>query len=423
MNPILESRFYIPDVEARQWDDGKVYLYGSMDISGNNAYCSQEYAVFESVDMKSWTVHPQSFTSRQVHDVCSRESALYAPDCEKINGRYCLFYCQENKREGVAFSERPEGPFRNARSIIPADGDGIDPAILVDDDGSLYYFWGQMHAKGGRLDLETGTIIPETLTYNILTEEEHGFHEGISIRKRNGIYYLVYSDISRGRPTCLGYATSLNPLGPYKKGGIIIDNTGCDPKSWNNHGSICEINQEWYVFYHRATHNSYFSRQVCAERIHFNEDGSIDEVEMTTQGIEEPLDALKMLDAYRACQLQGTCYVDEYKDEQRCYEYVANLCPGDRLIYKYLDFAAAPDKILLEASCKAAGLIVEVFLDDENEPVARIQINRTSGQHEFVRFYSSVNRDIIGVHSLSLRICGKKNAAGALKSICFIQSE
>ena len=80
--------------------------------------------------------------------------------------------------------------------------------------------------------------------------------------------------ISRGRATCLDYATSISPLGPFEKGGILIDNTGCDPQSWNNHGSINEFNGQWYVFYHRSSQGSKFNRRVCVEPITFRADGS-----------------------------------------------------------------------------------------------------------------------------------------------------
>lgn len=89
------------------------------------------------------------------------------------------------------------------------------------------------------------SIDPSTLCTNLINEAEHGFHEGASIRKRNGIYYLVYTDISRGRATCLSYTMSHSPLGPFEKKGVIIDNTGCDPQTWNNHGSIAEFNGRW----------------------------------------------------------------------------------------------------------------------------------------------------------------------------------
>ena len=425
MNPILPPQFYIPDVEARQWDDGIVYLYGSCDKCGESSYCSQEYHVFGSGDMKHWIVYPQSFQSKYVHRPQSKEVPLYAPDCEKIGDRYCLFYCQEHGEEGVAYSDAPYGPFRGARGIEPADTDGIDPAIFIDDDGSLYYFWGQYHAKVGKLDLESCRIIPETVTENILTEEEHGFHEGISIRKRNGIYYMVYSDISRGRPTCLGYATSDRPLGPYKKGGIIIDNTGCDPKSWNNHGSIAEINKKWYVFYHRSTHNGYFNRQVCVEPIFFHENGSIDEVEMTTQGAEGPLDCRKPLEAYRACRMEGSCYIDDYRDGEQCCEYIAHFRVGDAVTYKYLYFSDFTFRIFLEASSVVENCAVKVYLDDrEEEILARVVLKRTNGKFDFQTVSADFpGEKINGIHSLHLKLEGGEDAVVCLKTIWFAVKE
>ena len=118
----------------------------------------------------------------------------------------------------------------------------------------------------------------------ILTEDRDGFHEGISIRKRNGIYYLVYADSSRGRPTCLGYAMSDKPLGPlYEKKGLSLIIQDVIRQAGTNHGSIEEYQGKWYVFYHRSSHNSEFSRRVCVEEIFFEEDGTIREVLMTSQ--------------------------------------------------------------------------------------------------------------------------------------------
>ena len=130
----------------------------------------------------------------------------------------------------------------------------------------------------------------DSLQTAILTEQEHGFHEGACMRKRNGIYYIVYTDISRGKATCLSYAMSDKPLGPYKKGGVIIDNMYCDPQTWNNHGSIEEFKGQWYIFYHRSSQNSFTSRRMCVEKIYFNEDGTINEVEMTSMGASSPID-------------------------------------------------------------------------------------------------------------------------------------
>ena len=179
------------------------------------------------------------------------------------------------------------------------------PPVLVDDDDQVYYYWGQFHLRGAELPPDLHAIQPETLQTNLLNEAEHGFHEGASIRRHNGIYYLVYADISRGKPTCLAYATSLSPLGPFTKRGIIIDNIGCDPETWNNHGSIAAFNGQWFVFYHRSSQASMFNRRVCVEPIHFNGDGTIDEVAMTTQGAGAPLPPTQPIEEWRACLLNG----------------------------------------------------------------------------------------------------------------------
>jgi beta-xylosidase len=77
------------------------------------------------------------------------ERMLFAPDAIESNGSYYLYFCLSDGSEGVARSDRPEGPFRDAVRL-PATG--IDPAVFVDDDGAAYYYWGQIHAHGARLN-------------------------------------------------------------------------------------------------------------------------------------------------------------------------------------------------------------------------------------------------------------------------------
>jgi len=147
-------------------------------------------------------------------------------------------------------------------------------------------------------------IDESTIKKDVLTESEHFFHEGGFMVKRNGVYYFIYADISRAnRPTSIGYATSLSPMGPYSYGGVIIDNDHCDPGVWNNHGSIVEFKGQWYVFYHRSTHGSNTMRKACVEPIYFTPEGRIKEVEMTSQGAGKPLHAASKIEAEMACLL------------------------------------------------------------------------------------------------------------------------
>ena len=72
----------------------------------------------------------------------------------------------------------------------------------------------------------------------------------------------------------------------------------------NNHGSIIQIGEDWYIFYHRHTDGTNFSRQGCIEKIFFCEDGSIPQAEMTSCGANGgPLEGKGEYPAYLACSL------------------------------------------------------------------------------------------------------------------------
>lgn len=364
MNPILEMKYFIPDVEARVWLDGRMYLYGSCDISKHNTYCSNKYYVFSSDDLINWTNHGICYSSDKAN--WGADNLLYAPDCIYKNGKYYLYFCMSDNSEGVATSLQPFGPFVDTKKIDLANENFIDPAVFLDDDGQGYYYWGQFNLHGAKLKENMIEINIDTMLTNIINEKEHGFHEGASIRKRNGIYYLLYTDTSRGKATCLAYAISKNPLGPFEKKGIIIDNIGCDKETWNNHGSIAEFNGQWYIFYHRSSQGTRFNRRVCVEPIYFNEDGTIDEVEMTTQGIQQPLNAEMDIDAYRACLLSGEIKTEVFKQNanEEYYEYLCDIEDNNWAAYKYINFDEGIKTFVATVSSLKSDMYIEIRLDN-----------------------------------------------------------
>ncbi len=372
-NPILPKEKFTPDVEARVFN-GRMYLYGSNDEAVGQSYCSDRYYVYSSCDMKEWKEEGISFTSAQAHRATEKQMALYAPDCIRKNGTYYLYYCQPDGSEGVAQSNYPAGPFSGARAVEGADGSGIDPAVFIDDDGQAYFYWGQFRLKAAKLHKTMYKILPETLQKQLIDEAGFGFHEGASIRKRNGIYYLIYTDISRGKATCLSYATAKSPLGPFQKGGIILDNIGCDPNVWNNHGSIAEFGGQWYVFYHRASMGTEYNRRVCVEKIFFEEDGRIQEVRMTTQGAGDPVDPQQRMEAYRACEMNGTVHTMQETTEGRTHEYLCHIEDGDWMAYRYFRFARPMKQIKMMAGAEG-GAVIEVRLDaPEGEKIGECMI-------------------------------------------------
>ena len=101
----------------------------------------------------------------------------------------------------------------------------------------------------------------------------------------------------------------------FKYGSVIISNNDMGIGTYkpadmpayyggNNHGSIVQIGDNWYIFYHRHTNGTNYSRQACAERIKVLEDGSIPQVELTSCGLNGgPLVGKGEYATYIACNL------------------------------------------------------------------------------------------------------------------------
>lgn len=392
-NPILPLEHHIPDAEAHVMPDGKLYLYGSYDAC-KKEYCSNYYRVAYTADLKEWSVTahktlegtdipwfrddvaielpvtPYALKMRAEMEQDSEKdyvgvkqkrempAPLYAPDCAEKEGKYYLYFCMSDNSEGVAVSDYPAGPFLNPKRL-PCEG--IDPAVFVDEDGSAYYYWGQFSAKGVKLNPDMTSFKESQVHDGILTEEEHYFHEGFSMRKIGNLYYAVFADISYGKPTSLGYATAESPLGPFSYRGVIINNEGCDPSTWNNHGSIECFNGQWYVFYHRSSQNSNIHRRVCMEPIEILPDGTIPEVQMTSQGAGRPFQIGEWIAGYQACELSGSCYIQAEEELQT--EYLGNFRREDTAIFRYVELPTEALKLKVNCIGKAR---VEVLLDGKS---------------------------------------------------------
>lgn len=415
-NPICPQGLNIADPTARVWADGKLYVYGSRDES-LDYYCSYDHWVLSSSDLINWEYTPNVFASKGKYDQISwNDLALYAPDAMYRNGKYYLYYCQPGGQEGVATSNSPTGPFTNPKEIYLKNKNQIDPAVFIDDDGQAYYMWGQFQAKIAKLKPNMTEIDTTTIVDNLITEKEHFFHEGIFMIKRNGIYYLVYADMSRkGMPTCIGYATSKSPLGPFKYGGVIVDNDGCDPANWNNHGSIVEFKGKWYVFYHRTTNGVINSRKACIEPIGFNQDGSINEVEMSSQGAGKPLDAFSKIEAERACLMFGNVRI-EYLSFDKTNplnpsnnDQLGKIKNKDWAAYKYIDFGAGAKTVSVCVAPGAKPGKIQFKLDNVwGAPIGTLEIPGGGDAKTFTTLSTNINL-AKGVHSLYIDFTAHEN--------------
>lgn len=403
-NPIVPTGSYMADPSAHQWKDGKVYVYGSRDES-KRYYCSPHYDVMVSDDMVNWKMVRDAFSTVAPHDeVPYSDRMLYAPDCIEKDGKFYLFYCLEGggDDEGTAVADSPIGPFKDGKIVKGARQ--IDPSVFIDDDGQAYMTWGQFECKMAKLKPNMREIDPQTIQTAVITEKEHHFHEGSQLIKRNGIYYLIYADISRrGRPTSLGYATATSPFGPYTYRGVIIDNFGSDPVAWNNHGSLVEVNGQWFVFYHRPTDESVMMRKACVEPITFNADGTIDEVEMTTQGAAGPLNPFKEMEAERACYLTGHVRVHQDAMGNEMLDQIRN---DDTAAYKYFNFDRTPTTMTISVRPTKGGTI-HVYANNLSRPhLCTFKVPASDGK-QVLQLTQKIMHKLVGKHPVFFRFNGE----------------
>jgi len=398
-NPLVPEGMFLADPAVRMAADGTLYAIGSVDVEPDG-YCSTRYAVLASRDQGlTWTWHPDVFSSAGEGDaVPYNDRVLFAPDWLSGPDGWTLYYCQPDRvnAEGVASAPGPLGPFTGGEPLPTLSYPEIDPAVFRDDDGSVYYLWGQFSVKMARLMPDGRSLDSNSLVMDLLTEREHGFHEGVSMAKRNGRYYLVYAYMGRAdRPTGLAWAWSKQPFGPYAFGGVIIDNDGCDPGTWNNHGCIAPLDasgERWAVFYHRSTQNSASMRKACAEPISFDADGYIAEVPMTSQGLGPPLPAVRRLEARLACLLHGDGHIgalpvaeqDAPSDQSEPQGASSLPLPGegliglghrDRAAFKYIAFANDVDSVRLRVLAPDANATLLLRLDQPwGAVIARVEV-------------------------------------------------
>ena len=496
-NPYLPLWEHIPDGEPYVFEDpdnpGKyrVYVYGSHD-NLRTAYCGLDQVVWSAPveDLSRWRYDGVIFESRtdangNLLNGEGKGDLLYAPDVavktDPQTGKktYYLYpNTQNGGRQGtVAKADRPDGPFSicNWSKTNPQETEGVlrfDPAVFVDDDGRVYGYWGFQESFGAELDPETmatvkpGTQIVKGMITHLHEEGEFRFFEASSIRKIKDKYVFIYSRWTKDgefglKDTnyTLAYAYSDNPLGPFVYGGTIIDARARDTDlqgnpiftatpTGNTHGSIAEIEGQWYVFYHRQSGTDEFARQAMVAPITVDvTEGPggkvvISEGEYTSEGFQlGGLDPLQRYSAGIACYYTGPggatndypnfLYTGSYVQAQYLedgveptsledvydlsvnHNPVVNNTSGSVVGYKYFNFDALSHKrwitLRLQVVPKGVSGRIEVIADSPWKEkggilLGRVKINKRKHQ-EMTELKVRVRkaRKLKGKHALYLR--------------------
>lgn len=473
-NPFLPLTEYIPDGEPHVFGDRVYLFGSHDKEGGDTYCMLDYVFWSAPVDdLSSWSCKGVSYSAKQDPQYGEKLKHMYAPDVVQGNdGRFYLYYCMSGdkgagcygQRISVAVCDTPDGKYEYCGFVRNPDGSPMvkyvtfDPSVINDDGVIRLYYgtWFPFHEYGKLLDdnfykTESnmfGKSVSEIKAYKdgimganhvvladdmltVKTEpchilpnrvkgtpfEKHPFFEGSSIRKIGETYYFVYSS-SLGHELC--YATSQYPDRDFVYGGTIVSNgdvgylgrKGKDRlnATGTNHGSIECVGGQWYVFYHRNTHKSGYSRQGCAEPIEISADGSISQVEITTQGLNgKPLKAAGTFPAAICCNLtngkmphQGNGFIKKDIPYITCinHERIVIATNHTTIGYKYFDFRNVQ---AITVTIRGTGKgVLEVATEPEGSVCGKISVQPSEDWRS-----SDITASIPdGVHALYFRFRG-----------------
>jgi beta-xylosidase len=288
MNPIITNKF-TTDPTALVYGD-KVYLYTGHDAppDGVEDYVMNDWLCFSSEDLITWVEHPLPLKAT---DFKWASGDAFASRVIQYNGRFYWFVSVthkeiEGKAIGLAVADDPAGPFSDAlgralitHDMLPASKSelaNLDPSVIIDHDGQPYMFWGNGTCYFAKLNKDL-TGIEGAITTIDLPE----FTEGAHIHRRGQWYYLSYG---YGMPEKVGYAMSRSIYGPWEFKGILNELAG---NCQTNRPAIINFKGKDYFFYHNGGLKGGGShrRSVCADYLHYNDDGTMKRIVMTSEGI------------------------------------------------------------------------------------------------------------------------------------------
>lgn len=300
-NPVLAGYYADPDILYAE-KTGRFYIYPTSD--GFTGWSGTYFKTFSSPDLVHWKDEGKILELGK--DVTWANRNAWAPCIveKKINGRYQYFYYfTAAQKIGVAVADHPAGPFKDlGKPLIdkrPAGvkgGQEIDPDVFTDPQtGKSYLYWGNGYMAGAELN-EDMTSLKDTPT---VLQPGREFREGTYVFSRKGKYYFMWSeDDTRSPDYRVAYGISDAPLGriTVPENRIILAKDAAAGIYGTGHNAVVQIpgKDEWYIVYHRFNYPNGiymgaaagYNREVCIDKLEFNEDGTIKPVTPTHQGIK-----------------------------------------------------------------------------------------------------------------------------------------
>lgn len=299
-NPIIRDKFTADPAPLVVGD--RLYLYvGHDEAQRDQMFNMREWLVYSTTDMRVWTDHGPIM---KVADFTWAKQDAWASQAIQKDGRFWFYAAVEHdsthpgKAIAVAVSDSPIGPFVDAKgsALITNEmtpkgthsWEDIDPTVLTDDNGTTWIAWGNRQCYIAKLKPNMIEIDGE------ITEiTPPHFEEGPWLHKNGDTYYLTYASLDRDthRDEKISYSTAPSIRGPWTHHGEL---TGSGKYSFTIHPGIAEFQDQWYIFLHNAAltigdlNGAIGRRAVTVERLHHNEDGTLQAVPQTDAGVTAP---------------------------------------------------------------------------------------------------------------------------------------
>ncbi|RTQ48157.1 glycoside hydrolase [Hymenobacter gummosus] len=290
-NPVIKHK-YTADPAALV-HKGTVYLYAGHDEAPapEQRYVMHEWLCFSSTDMVNWKEHPSPLN---VKAFSWAKDDAWASQVVERGGKFYWYAAVEHgsvpgKAIGVAVSDSPTGPFKDARGSalitnnMTTDAkiswDDIDPTVFVDDKGQAYLYWGNTICYWAKLKPNMTELDGPINQIKTLPN----FTEAPWLHKHGGWYYLSYA---YQFPEKIAYAMSRSPEGPWEFKGLLNEVAG---NSNTNHQAIIDFKGQGYFIYHNGsipTDGGSFRRSVCIDYLYYNKDDTMKRVQMTSEGVK-----------------------------------------------------------------------------------------------------------------------------------------
>lgn len=291
-NPILPG--WYADPEGAMFED-KYWIYPTKSCPYTEGV---SFDCFSSTDLINWEKHTNILDTAEVKWAWQ---TMWAPAIIENEGKYYYFFSANDIQSdnepggiGVAVSDHPQGPFKDllGKPLIDKFHNGaqpIDQFVYKDEDGTFYmYYGGWGHCNVVKLSPDFTGLIPfeDGSIYKEITPTD--YVEGPFMFKKDGKYYFMWSEGSWTGPTYrVAYSISDSPLGPFNRIGTILEQ---DPEiaTGAGHHSVIINNSDYYILYHRRPLNetNQFYRITCIDKMTFNENGYINPVRMTFEGVK-----------------------------------------------------------------------------------------------------------------------------------------